>query len=80
MRSFVAAIEVCLEGYLQVKPTKDGFLREVIEPYTCRTNKVQLEHAAGNIGVSSCEVDGVVVVIDPGVRPLLAVIMLQVSG
>ena len=80
MRSLVGSIEVCLKGYLQVKPTKDGVLREVIEPYTCRTNKVQLEHAAGNVGVSSCEIDGVVVVIDLGVRPLLAIIMLQVSG
>ena len=69
-----------LEGDLQVKPTKDGVLREVMEPYARRTNKVQLEHAAGDIGGSSGKIDGVVIVIDLGVGPLLAIIMLQVSG
>jgi hypothetical protein len=31
--SLVVAIEVCLKGYLQVEPTKDGVLREVVKPY-----------------------------------------------
>ena len=69
-----------LKGDLHVKPTKDRVLREVAEPGTSWTNKVQLEHAAGDYLVPSGEAYCIEVVFDPGVGPFAAIIVLQISG
>ncbi len=69
-----------LEGDLQVEPAKDGVFLEVTEPSTGWTNKVQLKHAAGYIGGPSGKGDCIEVVLDLGIRPFTAIIMLQISG
>jgi hypothetical protein len=79
-RSLVDTSEVVFEGLLQVKPAKDGVFLEVAEPNTSWTNKVQLEHAAGYIRGSSGKGYCIVVILNPGIRPLAAIIMLQISG
>jgi hypothetical protein len=79
-RSLVGAPEVVLESLLQVQPAKDSVLLKVTEPNTSWTNKVQLEHAAGYIRGSSSKGYCIVVILNPGIRPLAAIIMLQVSG
>ena len=69
-----------LEGDLQVEPAKDGVFREVTEPSTGWTNKVQLKHAAGYFLVPSGEADCIEVVFDLGIGPFAAIVMLQISG
>jgi hypothetical protein len=71
---------VFLEGDLQVEPTKDGVFLKVAEPGTSWANKVQLKHAAGYIGAPSGKADYVKVVLDPGIGPFTAIVMLQISG
>jgi hypothetical protein len=71
---------VSLKGNLQVKPAKDGVFQKITEPSTGWTNKVQLEHAAGHVWGPSSKADCIKVAINPGVGPLTAVILLQISG
>jgi hypothetical protein len=71
---------VSLKGDLQVELAKDGVLLEVTESSTGWTNKKQLEHAAGHIWGPSGKADCIEEVLDPGIGPLTAIIMLQISG
>ena len=79
-RSLVGAPEVFLEGDLQVEPAKDGVFLKVAEPCAGWTNKVQLKHAAGYFLVPSGKADCIEVVLDPGIGPFTAIIVLQISG